>query len=361
MLYPSPHLTPKMKPFPHFVVAFSIAVGCASGKTDAQLQADVVASLDKLMAGKIKALNQAARNLQSAAPQPTGRGWDAVADQQAIADMKAEWAKMRDAWESAEGVISPLFPSLDQALDSRYEELLSGLPQGDADLFDGQGVTGMHAMERILYAPDISPDVLAQEMLLSGYVAPAWPATPEQAAELRNGLAAELVNDTQQLVTKWTANALSPAVAFKGVTGLMDEQQEKVELAANHDDESRYSMRTLADLEQNLSGTSAIYDLFSPWVDSKPAGSVADDQALLALDRLRGTYATYQASYGDALPPAPPTWDLAMLSDADMQSPFGVLYLSVVAEVDPNRPGSIVDGLNRIAQILGLPQFVPAP
>ncbi len=60
---------------------------------------------------------------------------------------------------------------------------------------------------------------------------------------------------------------------------------------------------------------------------------------------------------GDAIPPPPPTWDSSKPSPADQGSPFGVLYVSVVQEVDASRPGSAVDSMNHAARMLGLPEF----
>jgi iron uptake system component EfeO len=341
----------------HFSFALILGVaGCGSGaKTDAQFQAEIIANLNPIVIGKLHELNQGAISLRDAAPLPSDRGWDATVDQEAIGMMKNSWVQMRMAWESTESVLASLFPELGTVLDNRYEEFLAALPAGDADLFDGQGVIGMHAIERILYAP-ATPEVVAQESALAGYVAAAWPSTPEQAAELKNGLCTELVNDTQGLVTAWSPTSIDLNRAFDGLMGLMGEQQEKVSLAANHQDESRYAQRTLADLRQNLVGTRTIYDLFVPWLTAKPSGGAVDAQVGMAFDRLAAVYDTYD---GDALPTPPPNLDLTMpLSPADQESPFGKLYLAVVQEVDPNRAGSTVDSLNRVAKMLGLPEFM---
>jgi hypothetical protein len=39
-------------------------------------------------------------------------------------------------------------------------------------------------------------------------------------------------------------------------------------------------------------------------------------------------------------------------------TPFGVLYVAVVQEVDATRPGSAVDSMNHAARVLGLPEFI---
>src|SRR5262249_11867572 len=153
----------------------------------------------------------------------------------------------------------------DDALDGRYEDYLTALaPAGDPDPFDGQGVTGMHAIERILWAPVIPPGVVTREAMLPGYQPAAWPATAAQAPELKTGLCAQLVADSQRLLDGWKPHAIDLAGVFEGLTALMNEQEEKISLAASYEEESRYAQRTLGDLRDNLTGTRAVYDLFIP-------------------------------------------------------------------------------------------------
>jgi iron uptake system component EfeO len=346
-----------MKLHPRLAVAALLAhVACSSpATTDAQFQAKIVVDMHQLLLGNVQALNQAARDLQAAAPTPIGRGWDAT-DQAAVSSMENAWKNMRTAWEASEGVIAPLFPDLDASMDSRYDELLMAIgPAGDPDLFDGQGVTGMHAVERILFAPVIPPGVIAQEAMLPGYVAAAWPATQDQAAEFKTKLCQRLVDDTQTLVNMWEPRAIDLNQAFDGLTSLMNEQKEKVSLAAQHEEESRYSQRTMGDLRDNLAGTRAAYDLFTPWLETKPGGLEINSEVEQALDRLGQTYSTV---YGDAIPTPPPTLDPTMpLSVTDQSTPFGMLYVAVVQEVDPTYTGSCVDSMNHVATTLGLPPF----
>jgi iron uptake system component EfeO len=348
-----------MKRHAHLVFALLLAAaGCGSSdKTDAQFQAQIVAQMSDFLVGKAQALNQAARDLRDAAPTPTDRGWDATLDAQAIAAMKSDWNQMRSAWESAEGVIGALFGDIDGALDARYEEYLAALPAGDADLFDGQGVTGMHAIERILYAPDTSDAVKLQESMLAGYVAAAWPATPEQADEIKTGLLTELVDDSQLLVTRLTPGVIDLSSTFAGMTRLMDEQKEKVDLVASHLDESRYAQRTLADLRDNLAGTEATYALFAPWLLSKVNGVSRDNEVRVAFGRLDQTY----QSSGDKIPDPPPSWNSSQPTMADQMTSFGQLYLAVVREVDPTYTGSAVDAMNHVASMLDIPPFMGAP
>jgi iron uptake system component EfeO len=221
----------------------------------------------------------------------------------------------------------------------------------------------MHALERILYA-DVTPAaVVTFEKTLPGYVPAAWPATEAQAAELKTKLCARLVTDAKALLDGWTPAHIDVSGAYQGLIGLMNEQQEKVNKAATGEEESRYSQRTMADLRSNLDGTTAIYDLFRGWLQSKPApaaggrsGTDVDASIQSGFTELGGVYATVP---GDAIPPPPATWSAEKPSDADLATPFGQLYAKVHAAVDPSDPASIVSHMNEGAQLLGIPGFTP--
>jgi iron uptake system component EfeO len=326
----------------------------SSPPTDAEFQSQVVANMNQLLLGKVRTLGQAAREMCEAAPVPLGRGWDAT-DQPAIDQMKNAWNGMRSAWESAEGVLASLFPDLDETLDTRYEEFLSS-PAGDRDLFDDQGFTGMHAIERILFAPMLHAAVVQKESTWPGYVAAVWPATQDQAAEFRNKLCMRTISDVQALEAGLTPGVIDLAIAFAGLTALMGEQKEKMHLAGDYVDESRYARRTLADLRANLAGTRDAYDLFVPWLNSKPDGMAVHDEVVRAFDRLDQTYSSV---YGDAVPEPPVGWNSDLPSVADQATDFGRLYVAVVQEVDATYTGSAVDAMNHVARVLGLPEFVP--
>jgi iron uptake system component EfeO len=340
-----------------FALACAGVIGCSSPPvthTDADYEAEIIASMHQQLQTEVQGLELAAVDLQAALPTPTGRGWD-DSDQPAIDEARAAWIRMRLSWERAEGTLAALFPDIDGALDSRYEDMLKGVveggdPAGDQDLFDDRGVVGMHALERILFARSSARAVTIREAALVGYKAAAWPATEEEAAELKTQLAARLLADTQQLVLLWEPQAIKLGDVFEGLVGLMDAQQEKVSLAADHEEESRYARTTMADLRSNLSGTRAIYALFIPWLGTKSFGTALDHGAQVAFERMQRTYDTVP---GDALPEPPGTWSSEQPSPEDQRSAFGQLYLAVVQEVDPNRAGSAVDSMNRVAGALG--------
>ena len=119
-----------------------------------------------------------ATDLQAAAPAPDADGWGPATDATAIAQMKAAWVRGRTAYERVEGVLAPLFPDIDSSIDARYDDFMTQLGgYGDSNLFDDQGVTGMHAIERILYANLIPPDVVDFESHLPGYSPAEFPST----------------------------------------------------------------------------------------------------------------------------------------------------------------------------------------
>ncbi|HVU50820.1 MAG TPA: imelysin family protein [Polyangia bacterium] len=335
----------------------------ACGGSSASQQDSVARAMQQSLLARLTTLWTSAQAIQTAAPAPAGRGWDKDMDADALASMKTAWVAARSAYEHVEGATAPVYPDLDISLDERYDGFLAALgPQGDSDLFDGQGVTGMHAIERILYA-DVTPAaVVTFEKTLPGYVAAAWPATEAQAAEFKNGLCARLVTDAKTLLDGWTPAKIDVSGAFQGLIGLVNEQQEKVNKAATGEEESRYSQHTMLDLRDNLDGTTVIYDLFQPWLDSKPAsgdipaGSMVDASITSGLAGLGTIYGTVQ---GDAIPQPPATWSAEMPSDADLATPFGMLYEQVHAAVDPSKPDSIVSHMNEGAQLLGIPGFAP--
>lgn len=334
-------------------------IGCSSSddtKTDSDYERTVVIGMhDKLLAD-IQLLHDASIELQNAAPTPAGRGWDAAQDQAAITAMMNAWVKARGAYERTEGALAPLFPDTDVAIDARYDDFLVSLgPNGDADPFDDEGVTGMHAIERILFVKTTPESVIDAEAVLPGSKPAEWPPTAEAAAEFKNKLCARLVADTQSMLDQWKPQRIDLATAFGGLVGLMNEQREKIVKAASAEEESRYAQRTMADIRDNLTGTKNAYELFRPWVKTKAGGEGADLHVENAFGELAQAYAQVT---GDAVPTPPATWSSESPSATDLQTAFGKLYTAVFHAVDPNQAGSAVDGMNEVAKKLGFPQFV---
>jgi hypothetical protein len=172
----------------------------------------------------------AAAALQDAAPAPDADGWSATADADAVFAMKTEWKRARQAYERVEGAIAVVFPDLDVATDARYDAFIEAAP--DDDLFDDEGVTGVHAIERILWSDSIPPEVIAFESALPNYTPPAFPSTQAEADAFKNDLCARLAADTRSMQEQFRGLALDAPSAYRGVIGSMREQVEKLAKAA---------------------------------------------------------------------------------------------------------------------------------
>ena len=329
------------------------AVLAACGdKTDAEFRAEVIADLHASIASELDDLVAAAHQIQAAAP---SHAWDPLADATAIAQMRDAWRRTRIAYEHVEGATVPLFGELDVALDARYDEFLARIgPSGDSDLFDATGVVGMHAVERILYSQNIRPPIIAFEAGLQGYEPAAYPTSDGQALAFKTELAQKLVDDATSLRDQWLPTVIDIGIAYRGLVGLMNEQEQKIIQAATGAEESRYANITLFDLRNNLAGTKGLYDAFRQWIWSRPNAS--DAQTMIEA-RFRSLTTLYGAIPGDALPPVPVGWNSENPSPADLATQFGTLWQAVMHEVDPYTDGSIVFEMNRIAKVLGLPEF----
>jgi iron uptake system component EfeO len=360
-----------LSPFAAVLIALAGSTGCSSSMTDAQYQANVVTGMRTSFVTDLGNLVTASQTLQTAAPTPPDRGWDATMDAAAITAMKAAWTDCRTAYEHIEGATAPIFPDIDATIDSRYDDFLAALPDGDSYLFDDMGVTGMHAVERILYANLIPQRVISYESTLTGYVAAAFPATAQEASDFKTKLVQRQIADAQTLQSGWEgATTYDLGAAFQGLVSLMNEQQEKVDKASTDQEESRYSQTTMADIRHNLEGTERVYALFQAWIKSKGGatadaggadGGVPQDGQMIDA-AIEAGFAQLQTLYdavpGDGIPEPPDTWSSENPTPTDQASPFGVLYEGVHQAVDPNRPGSIVAEMNLAAVLLGFPQFV---
>jgi iron uptake system component EfeO len=327
-----------------------LSFGCSN---DTDYEHEVVTGMHQAFLSDVEALHQAAVDLQKAAPSPKGRGWDADEDADAISAMKEAWLAARSAYERTEGALAPLFPDLDAAIDARYDDFLTKLAgAGDQDLFDTEGVTGMHAIERILFVKTTPDTVIQVEKSLPGYKAAAWPATEEEANEFKTELAVQLVKDTKELRDSWQPQKIDLPGAYEGLKALMIEQREKVRKAASEEEESRYAQRTMADIRDNLAGTRKAYGLFKPWLETKPGGADIVASVEKGFDSLAEAYATVK---GDAFPQPPSTWSSENPSEEDLQTPFGKLFTLVQDAVDPNKKGSVADGMAKTAEALDIP------
>jgi iron uptake system component EfeO len=324
-----------------------------SAKTDEQWKIDVTGAIHASILGDVDALVRATEDLQAAAPAPAGRGWDRDKDADAIANMKAAWARARAAYEHIEGAIAPTFPEIDAAIDERYDGFLEALgPAGDPDPFDGEGVTGMHAVERILWSDAIPARVTDFERTIPGYKAAAFPATEGEANAFKTKLVGKLVSDAKSLRAQWAPQKIDVASVWDGLVGLVNEQREKVSNASEGAEESRYSQLTMRDIRANLDGTKKIYDAFAPWIGSKDGGKDVDGKVRAAFGRFDALYAAVQ---GDAIPAPPPTWSAERPSESDLGTPFGRLYAGVKDEADATKPASAAAAMNACGKVLGFP------
>jgi iron uptake system component EfeO len=339
----------------------AIATGCSSSKSDsdAKFETSVTSGVHDTVLGDMGDLISAATDLQTDAPLPTGRGWDATLDADAITKMKADWVRARSDYERMEGAIAPIFPQLDFTLDARYDDFLASLGgNGDPDPFDDMGVTGMHAIERILYSDSIPQRVVDFEDKLPGYAVAAFPLTEQDAADFKNKLCARFISDATELQNEWGPSHIDLGSSFKGLISLMNEQQEKVSKAATGEEESRYSQHTMDDIRDNLTGTKTVYELFQPWLVSKSGGMAIDTQIEKGFATLATTYAMFP---GDTIPEPPATWSSFDPTADDLATPFGELFSAIQLSVDQQNMGSVVAEMNAAAVTLGFPEFVNTP
>ena len=190
--------------------ALVAAVGCGGGvssgeaapKSDAQYRAEVAAAMSDALTIDLEQMVKAATELHDLAPTVDDRGWDPQLDAGAIVRMRAAWFRARSAYEHIEGAIAPLFPEIDAALDARYEEALPRGGGGDPYLFDDQGVVGMDAIERILYADSIPARVVTYESALPGYRPAAFPGNERESRDFKTLLSKKLIDDATLLLQK---------------------------------------------------------------------------------------------------------------------------------------------------------------
>lgn len=340
------------------LATFAACGGDDGGTSDKEFQDQVVAGMHDSISADLADLQQAAMDLQAAAPTPSGRGWDATLDAQALVDMKAAWKRCRVAYEHVEGATAPIFGQLDITMDARYDDFLATLgAAGDPDPFDGSGITGMHGIERILYSDQIPQAVTDFEETLDGYAPARFPETEQEAMAFKTGIAQKLIDDAGELHDQWVPANIDIGLAFQGLIGLMNEQKEKVDKASTGEEESRYAQTTLFDLRNNLDGTKKIYALFRPWVQAKSAGmdvADADDNIENGFTLLDGLY---NADAGDNIPAVPADWSSDNPTPADLQTPFGMLWQQVHEAVDPQIDGTVVFEMNEVAVLLGFPEF----
>ena len=342
----------------HLVLAVAaVAVGtagCDNPDLDGDAKTIALQTVKTYITAELGGMQAAAVALQDAAPAPDADGWNSTADAAAVQTMQSEWKKVRAGYERVEGAIAVLFPDLDAATDERYDGFIA--EAADDNLFDGDGVTGVHGIERILWSDQIPPRVVAfEEGLGQNYTPAAFPTTNTEAADFKTGLTTRLITDTTTMVDEFTPLALATETAWRGVLGSMEEQFEKVSLAGTGEDESRYSQHTLADMRFNIEGGFVIFAAFKPMFAEQ-----GDEGTALYAD-IEAGFARAKAELdrhsGDAIPAVPATWNPDAPSVSDAASDYGSLFLFFEQETDPARADSFVSLFVEGADLLGIPQL----
>ena len=301
---------------------------------------------------------KAAIDLQTSAPTPPGRGWNAAEDPQAMAAMRDAWRRMRASFELYSAAMVVLFPDVMRGASATYDQALGS---GDGDAFDDQGVVGMHAVERILYSDAIPARVVDFEKGLPGFAPAAFPSNAQQASDFKTKLCARLVADIARLEKEWSAVDLDFGGAFLLLVALLQDQRIEMEEAALRKEESRYAQTTLAELRTSLEGTRRAYAFFKPLLlekrsaDEKTDGAKKSESVEVALGALGAVYASQP---GDALPELPPKWAATgSLTASELETPFAIIYRRVQAAADATVDGALADELNDMIEILGFPEL----
>jgi iron uptake system component EfeO len=336
---------------PALLLAATFAGGCGGGaqKTpEEQALLDVKAYIQT----NLDALKTATQAIRDAAPAPDADGWSATTDQAAVTQMKTHWKEARKAYESVEGAIAVLFGELDISTDERYDGFIQN-GNGDSNLFDDQGVTGIHAIERILWSDSIPERVVTFESGLPGYVAAAFPQNQQEASDFKDKLCKRLVDDVEMMRSQLAPRALDTQTAYRGIIGSMNEQVEKAIKAAGGEEESRYAQYTLADMRNNVAAGVQTFDSFEAWLLTTSNGATLAAQIKDGFQKVQNQYSTIS---GDALPPVPEDWTMEP-SAADLATPFGQLYKLLTDESNPDMDGSLVNTMNKSADALQIPRL----
>lgn len=311
-------------------------VACSNDDDGGSLKDQAILDTKAYVTAEVQKLVTASKAIQKAAPAPDEDGWNAKDDAKAVEAMRAAWNDARDAYEHVEGSIAILFGGLDVSTDERYDAFIEEEP--DDNLFDGEGVTGMHAIERILWAGEHPANVVAFEKALPGYEEAAFPKTKQEADEFKTELVQRLVEDTSEMLESFKPKALDAPTAFWGVIGSMNEQLEKVTLASTAEDESRYAQRTLDDMRANLEGGEKVYQAFREWT-IEDSGKETDAKIQAGFKSISKAYSEID---GAAIPAPPEDFDVDNPSEAHLETTYGKLYQLLTTETDVENDDALI-------------------
>lgn len=360
-IYSHPRPTRRKEPFvkkSHTLYSLSLilAVGCSNDNDEPtpglDYEQETLLAVKLILQDEMVTLFDAGSALQSQAPSADDNGWSAQDDSDAVETMRQAWKDARIAYERIEGAVAVISPDLDYSLDARYDHAIENAP--DDYLFDGSGFTGIHAIERILWADSIPNEVVSFESTLTGYTLAMFPGNSTEADDFQNELVLKFIDDADALLEVFGPLALDTSAAFRGVIGSMEEQLEKVHLAGTGEDESRYAQYTLGDMRANLSGGRDIYTTFQPWLLTLEGGSEADADILAGFARIQSAY---DAIPGDAVPEVPEGWNPDAPTAEQLATPYGQLFALLTVECDPDIGTSTVAAMSRAADLLGIPEL----
>lgn len=273
-----------------------------------------------------------------------------------LGERRARWRDARLHYERIEGAIAVLFPETDADVDDRYEHVAE--LRADGDPFDGEGFVGMHAIERVLFGPEVfarePPSEVARFESALIHFAPPVALDDTTRARFESGLCARLVRDLRGMEETLDPVALDPSTAWRGVLGSIEEQAEKVRLGTTGQSESRYAGHTLADMRGNLEGGRAVLEAFATEIEGLPEGPER-------LRRLREGFArldeAYRASPGDDLPAVPPGFDPDRPRAEDRDTPYGRLFVLLGHESDPEAHQSLAYEIRATGRAMGIAEL----
>jgi iron uptake system component EfeO len=333
---------------PAMLCACCLALSACGSNDSVDFESGATLDVKHYVNQQLEQLRTATEAMQRAAPAADDDGWNAKDDSAALDEMRAAWGKARDAYERVEGSIAVLFDGLDRSTDARYDAFVEEAP--DANLFDDEGVVGMHAIERILWAQSHPARVVKFESTLPGYKAAAFPATRDEADAFKNELCARLARETRSMQDQFASVALQSGTAFGGMIGSMREQSEKTTKAASGEDESRYAQRTLDDMRANLAGARAVFEAFRPWIESSSGATASGDIDAEFIE----VSDAYGAVDGPALPEVPAKFNPDKPSEAELQTPYGKLWKLLSQKTDLANKASLVSRMSAAADGMGL-------
>ncbi len=318
-----------------------VGAGSCDGGDHEHNSSTLTTAMQGFMRTHVGRLDTALGELAMAAPR--GHAWLQESDKAALLAMRAAW-KSAHAEALAVGVpLEYIFPAQAQHLDRSWErEALTLMGMPDPNPFDDQGVVGLHAIERVLWGPESSGEVLAFERKDAAYFPALAPATAADADDFAN----LLVGKVRAHAAAWLK--VSPALGYDQgfvVKSITDEVagafRTVITAASPGESESRYSRSTALALGQQISAVGDLWTLLRPTLPktSKATDIAAVDMAYARLVALR------PAPGADELPLAPPTWNPFHATPEDLASPYGKLYVAMEREALGIDPGSFLQAL----------------